>query len=221
MRVLKWVAFGAAAVVLAPVLGTVVPRPFLAQPASGEPLRTILVVANPIHTDIVLPLDPDVAARFAGLGASGLPVLHPQARWLAFGWGSRAFYIETPTWSELKPGPLFKALTLDDAVMHVTVAGSVDTAQSGVTEYRLDAAAFQRLVDAIDASFAKSGGDEPVPVAGAAYGPNDAFFEAHGRFNALVGCNTWTARALRTAGLQTGWWNPLPQSLSWSLALHN
>lgn len=221
MRVLKWFAVAVVAVVLALVLGAVVPRPFLAGPAGGDPVRTILVVANPIHTDIVLPLDADLADRFVDLAGLGLPVGHPDARWLAFGWGSRAFYIETPTWSDLKPGPLFKALTVDASVMHVTVAGEVDRARPEVTEYRLDQRAFDSLVAFIEASFVTAEGGARVPVPGAAYGTSDAFFEARGTFNALAGCNTWTASALRAAGLQTGWWNPLPQSLAWSLALHN
>ena len=54
-----------------------------------------------------------------------------------------------------------------------------------------------------------------------AYGPNDDFFEANGWFSAAVGCNTWTAGALREAGIRTGWWNPLPVSLSMSLDLYN
>lgn len=221
MRLLKRFFIGIAIAVCVVVLGAIVPRPLFEQAKEGEASRRILVIANPIHTDIVLPLDSDVAARFANLGAAGLPILHPNAEWLVFGWGSRAFYIETPTWSELKPGPLFKALTLDTSVMHVAVTGGIDTALPQVTEYWLDDAAFERLMTVIEASFVKGPDGQPVHIVGEAYGSNDAFFEAHGSFNALVGCNTWTARVLREAGLQTGWWNPLPQSLAWSLSLHN
>ncbi|WP_318246556.1 DUF2459 domain-containing protein [Rhizobium sp. T1470] len=53
------------------------------------------------------------------------------------------------------------------------------------------------------------------------YGENDAFFEAEGYFNAFLGCNTWTATALRQAGLVSGWWTALPWMLRASLWLHN
>ncbi|HTV69367.1 MAG TPA: TIGR02117 family protein [Rhizobiaceae bacterium] len=221
MRVLKRVSAGIAIAVLVVFLGTVVPRPLFEQARAGEATRHILVIANPIHTDIVLPLDADVGERFTNLAAASLPVTHPNAEWLVFGWGSRAFYIETPTWSELKPGPLFKALTLDSSVMHVAVTGAIDTALPQVKEYWLNDAEFERLMTVIEASFVRGSDGQPIHLAGESYGPDDAFFEAHGSFNALVGCNTWTARALREAGLQTGWWNPLPQSLAWSLNLHN
>jgi uncharacterized protein (TIGR02117 family) len=72
----------------------------------------------------------------------------------------------------------------------------------------------------IRSSFAETDG-VPVRLAGTGYTPNDTFFDAVGSFNAIVGCNTWTARALRQAGLRTGWWTPLPQTLAWSLALYD
>ncbi|MER9327007.1 DUF2459 domain-containing protein [Mesorhizobium sp. M0587] len=46
-------------------------------------------------------------------------------------------------------------------------------------------------------------------------------YQANDHFNALVGCNTWTAAAFRTAGLRTGRWNPLPVSLGLSMRLYN
>ena len=86
--------------------------------------------------------------------------------------------------------------------------------------YDLDEAEFVRLLDFIEKSF-QLGSEGPLRIPGAAYGDYDAFFEANGYFNAVLGCNTWTAAALREAGLQTGWWNPLPQTLAVSLDLHN
>jgi uncharacterized protein (TIGR02117 family) len=53
------------------------------------------------------------------------------------------------------------------------------------------------------------------------YGEYDRFYEANGTFTAVLGCNIWAAKALRTAGLRTGWWNPLPQTLRYSLELYN
>jgi uncharacterized protein (TIGR02117 family) len=210
------------AVVVAPLAGALVPRP-LVPPAMGETpaTRRVLVLSNPIHTDIALPADPDVLARFGFLEASGLPLDDERVRWVVLGWGGRSFYLETPTWSDLKAGPVFRALTVDTSVMHVAVGGSIDPAGEGVTAIDLDDLRFAKLVEAAAGSFARSGGGEPILVAGLSYGDYDRFYEAEGRFNALLGCNTWTGAVLRQAGLRTGWWNPLPQSLVWSLRAFN
>jgi uncharacterized protein (TIGR02117 family) len=220
MKVVRRLFYVVVALVFLVVLGTLLPRPLFADRSEGPAEHRILVISNPIHTDIAVPLDDDVRARFAPLVQAGIQADHPGARYLVFGWGSRAFYIETPTWSELKPGPLFSALTLDRSVMHVSVAGALEDAGIPLRSFALGGAEFERLLDFIETSFA-SGQQGPIAIADASYGEFDVFFEANGRFTALLGCNTWTAAALREAGLKTGWWNPLPQTLGLSLDLYN
>jgi hypothetical protein len=48
---------------------------------------------------------------------------------------------------------------------------------------------------------------------GRGYGPADIFYEGRGRYNAYRTCNEWTGEALRTAGVRTGVWTPLSQSI--------
>ncbi|MDQ0468871.1 TIGR02117 family protein [Labrys wisconsinensis] len=219
--ILRLFAAAVAALILAGVLGTLVPRPFRPPMAAGGPrTHRILVLRSPIHTDIAVPLDAVVRERFRFLADAGIPLDLPAVRYVVFGWGGRAFYLETPTWSDLKPGPVLKALTLDASVMHVDLAGAVSEPQPAVSGFDLDEAGFAALLDFIDASF-RRGPDGPIPIPGAAYTRLDGFFEANGRFNALFGCNTWTAAALRAGGLRTGWWNPLPWSLDLSMRLYD
>jgi uncharacterized protein (TIGR02117 family) len=209
------------AALLIPAAGTFIPRPLFAthQEQVAEP-RRILVLSNPIHTDIAIPLTEDTRATFGFLAPSGVPVAEPGAEWLIVGWGGRAFYLETPTWADLKPLPAFRALTIDNSVMHVDVAGGIDESHPSIMPLELNPAQFQHMTDFILASFARKDGDVIV-VPDTAYGQYDRFFEANGYFNAFLGCNTWTAAALRAAGLRTGLWNALPQTLTLSLKLFN
>lgn len=208
----------AVAIVLA--LGALVPRPLWPVAAKAESKRHILVLRNPIHTDIAIPVDEEVRRRFRFLADAGLPSDAPQVRYFVFGWGGRAFYLETPAWSQLKAVPVLKALTLDASVMHVDVAGAIAEPHPDVTGFDIADASFAALLDFIDASF-QQGPTGPVVIENAGYSNFDRFYEAKGHFNALVGCNTWTAAALRAAGLRTGWWNPLPLSLGLSMRLYN
>ncbi|RWM71513.1 MAG: TIGR02117 family protein [Mesorhizobium sp.] len=209
------------AIVLAVMLGTVIPRPLLPA-AAADPVATrhILVLKNPIHTDIAIPVDDDVRKRFHFLVDSGIPADMAEVRYIVFGWGGRAFYLETPTWSELKAVPVMKALTVDASVMHVDVAGNIVEPHPDVAGFDISEERFAALLDFIAASF-QQGPNGPILIENAAYSRFDRFYEANGRFNALVGCNTWTAAALRIAGLRTGWWNPLPASLDLSMRIYN
>ncbi|MEZ2330020.1 TIGR02117 family protein [Mesorhizobium sp. RCC_202] len=208
------------AVLLAAALGTLVPRPLWRAAIAGEATRHILVLKNAIHTDIAIPIDDGVRGRFAFLADAGLPTDAPDARYIVFGWGGRAFYLETPTWSQLKAVPVLKALTLDVSVMHVDITGAIKEPHRDVAGFDIDEAHFAALLDYIAASFQR-GPAGPLAIEDAGYSTYDRFYEANGHFNALVGCNTWTAGGLRAAGLRTGWWNPLPVSLWWSMRLYD
>jgi uncharacterized protein (TIGR02117 family) len=221
MKLLRRLFHAFALVVALLFASTLVPRPLFAVSDPEPATRRILVISNPIHTDIAIPIDAGVLQRFAPLVEAGVKADVPGAHYLVFGWGSRAFYIGTPTWADLKPGPLFSALTLDDSVMHVSLAGAIDETQIPVRGFDLTEAEFERLLEFIAGSFRLGLDGRPISIPDASYGEFDYFFEAKGRFTALLGCNTWAAAALRKAGLQTGWWNPLPQTLGLSLDLHN
>lgn len=228
MTALRWIVRGIIGLLVLVIgliglalLGTIVPFPFVAStaPASGPVIR-IYVASNPIHTDIAIPVESRSIARFAELAASGLPITHPEAEWLLVGWGGRSFYMETPSFNDIKPGPTFRALTLDAAVMHVDVLGPIDTSNPDLLPIDLDVQSYRALLEAMSQSFTRKDG-QIIPIPGYRLGPNDRFYEGEGWFNALLGCNTWTARMLRAAGLTTGLWNPLPQSLTLSLRLFN
>jgi uncharacterized protein (TIGR02117 family) len=223
MRYLKWFAGGFLAIVFMVAAGMLVPRPLFPHASAsdqGQAMRQILVISNPIHTDLAFPLDDETLRYFPFLEAEGLPVRHPMARWIIFGWGGRAFYLETPTWGDLKPMPVVKSLTLDQSVMHVEVVGELNLPNPAIYSIAIPKSDFDRMARAVAASFRVSDGAVQA-IPNKSYGRSDRFFEANGFFNALLGCNTWTASMLREAGLRTGLWNPLPVSLVRSLAMFN
>lgn len=225
MTIVKRVLVAIAVIAIGPAgalgLGALVSRPgadFPPLSAGGQ--TRILVAANAIHTDIVLPATPAILARFAFLEADGLSLGRPDVRSIIVGWGGRAFYTQTPTWGDLSLGPVLKALTLDSSVIHITLAGAIDPGSPNMRAFALDESRLQALLGFVDDRFRRDGEGERIPVIGAGYTPFDRFYEAKGWFNVLVGCNTFTAAALRAAGIATGVWTPLPQTLFWSLDHH-
>lgn len=149
-------------------LGTVVPRPLTTPAGAAVQGETqILLLANPIHTDIALPVDNEVRTAFADLVPSGLPVDMPGVEYLIVGWGGRSFYVETPTWGDIRPLPVLKALTIDRSVLHVSVAGPIDPAHPTVRPLMVTPEARSRMIAAIRESFIRDGG-LPVAIPGAA-----------------------------------------------------
>ena len=216
--------FGVAAILLLSGLaGAFVPRPFFGVSVDAVPVarsRTILVVSNPIHTDIALPLDAETLAAFPFLEADGFPVHNPLARWVLIGWGGRSFYMETPHWSDLKPMPVLRSFTVDQSVLHVEFLGAINEHDPAIMPVSVTEEGYRAMLSAISASFQRNAGATEI-IPDKSYDGADRFYEATGSFNAFAGCNTWTAAMLRTAGLRTGLWNPLPVSLNLSISRFN
>ncbi|ARM89647.1 urease-associated protein [Rhizobium sp. CIAT894] len=219
---IRWLLRIVFLIVFSAVCGTFIPRPLIA-PVEASPaaaMHRVLLLSGPIHTDIAIPLDEETRAAFSFLDGTDFPLGHPNAEWLIIGWGGRAFYLETPTWGQLKPLPVLRALTIDRSVLHIDLAGHITEPQPTIAAFDIGDDQMARLRKFISDSFVREAG-AVVPIPDAGYGEIDRFFEAKGYFNALFGCNTWTAAALRSAGLRTGLWNPLPQSLRLSLGVYN
>lgn len=176
------------------------------QPREGV---RIYVEDNGVHTGIVVP----VSATGEGWSVdwSDLPApddlgdpRRAAHRWRAFGWGARAFYLDTPTWADVNPLTVLRAATGSTrTVLHAeAIAEPVIGAQ--VRSILLTPDQYRRLAAFIRATAMERGGR----VHG--YGSHDIFVEAHGRYSAFRTCNTWTGEALRAAGVRVGAWTPFP-----------
>lgn len=164
---------------------------------AGQGVR-IYVVDNGIHTGIVLP------------AAGWQDIVRPRdlrdpryARhgWRSFGWGDRAFYVETPRWRDVRPGTVIRAaLGSRRTVMHVDAVPEPVPGRD-VRTLLLRPDEFARLTGFIRASFAPGAA---IP----GYGPDDAFYPAHGTYSAVRTCNEWTGAALRHAGVRMAAWTP-------------
>lgn len=178
---------------------------------SGPPARTIGLLQGPIHTDILFPLTPDIRTRFAFADAAGVPVRHPEGKWLMVGWGSRAFYITAGTYADITPGAVLTAATGDSAVVRLDVTGPLPPLPN-LRYLTLSEAQFRALVAKVEATLASQ-----APLDHPGFTGFDAFFPAHGRFHAFRTCNAWLGETFRAAGIPFGLWTPANWSVSLSL----
>ena len=177
------------------------------RPATGV---TIWVESNGVHTGIVVP---KVAA---GVDWRGLarPDHLADARYaahdhLSFGWGERAFYLETPTWAEVKLSTvLAAALGSRETLVHVDHVPRPREA-ADVRRVVLTPGQYRRLAAYITASI------RPGAKRHRGYFGYDAFYDGTGTYSALNTCNAWTGAGLRHAGVRVGAWTPFPATVMW------
>lgn len=167
----------------------------------------VYVEDNGIHTGIVLPAE--------GWGDLVRPehfrdARYARHRWRSFGWGDRAFYVQTPTWWDLRPITVIRAAMGSDAtVMHVDAVPEPRVGAQ-VRAITLRPAEYARLIGFIRASFASGASRH-------GYGDYDVFYPAHGRYSAIRTCNAWAGEALRHAGVRMGAWTPFSATVLRSL----
>jgi uncharacterized protein (TIGR02117 family) len=139
------------------------------------------------------------------------------ANYAAFGYGEREVYLNTPTWGDLSVRTaLWAALGGGEALVHVE---HVHEPQVDVDTRRimLRPDEYRRLVGFVRARFRLNDAGRTMPVLGRGYRDSDIFYQANGGYSAILTCNEWTGRALRAAGVRTGLWTPLEQSIMWRL----
>lgn len=184
---------------------------------SGPPAIEIGLLRGPIHYDILLPLNDNTLNGFAFSERAGVPLRHPEARWLIVGWGASGFYTTVRSYGDITAAVLWDGLTGDTSVMHVDVGGDIPPS-AGVTFLKISNAEFHALLTTLEASFARNAEGGFIPLTNAGFRDTDAFFAAKGHFHLLRTCNTWIGETLRSAGLRFGIWTPTPQSVALSLS---
>lgn len=162
--------------------------------------RRFYISSNGVHTDLIFHRD-DVPAALR----KGMDFFAAYDYW-AFGWGDKGFYLDTPTWAELKVSTAVEAMLLPSpTAMHVTGYRAVgkDWVTDTISDQQL-----AELATYIYDSFERTTEGYAQLIENAAYGDDDQFFEAQGNYNAVYTCNNWVNEGLKAAGVRTALWSP-------------
>ena len=206
---LGWLAVACGTIALALAAGALIPaNGDWREPAPGPNTVDLFVETNGVHTGLTLPI------FAAGVNwTDDFPITDADptlpATHIVLGWGSRDFYLHTPSWAQLKLSTALRAgLGLDSTLLHVGHLAN-PAAQSWRKPLRVSADQYRELAAGIRATRAPGGA-----IAG--YGKDDVFYPAAGRYSVARTCNEWVGERLRLAGVRTGAWTPLsPGVMRW------
>ncbi|MFD3001753.1 TIGR02117 family protein [Pontibacter toksunensis] len=191
------------------VLSSIPVKSSQAQASPADPIE-IYVTSNGVHTDIVVPVATAVIDWRSKIPLDHFENADSSYQYIAFGWGDRQFYMETPEWDDLTLGVALRAsLWPTPTAMHVEYISSRLTPTKRQQPVLLSAAHYRQLVAYIDASFQQENG-KYKHIAGSGYTGQDTFYEAHGKFYILKNCNNWVNQGLKAAEVEAALWAPLP-----------
>lgn len=162
------------------------------------------VISNGVHTDICLPVTTEVHDWSKFLKIEDYRGIEGDPSFISIGWGDKGFYLDTPTWADLKFSTAFNAAFLpSETAMHIAYHESTPVVGERVKLCSMNAEEYMRLIAFIFSSFEMKNGFNPAIIKGKGYTDVDNFYEANYNYYLLKTCNTWTNESLKIAGVRT------------------
>lgn len=163
------------------------------------------VISNGVHTDICLPVKNEIYDWSSFIAVQDFKGLYSNPKFVGIGWGDKGFYLETPTWADLKFTTAVNAIFIpSETAMHITYYDQVPVESERVVRCSMSEDEYLNLIEYVKASFEKNGRDVDAQlIAGKGYTLNDNFYEANGSYWGLKTCNSWANDALKIAGVKT------------------
>lgn len=207
---LKILGFILGAVFLYIILGVVLPLiPVSAEKTDDPKIIEAYILTNGVHTDLVVPVKTEFIDWSRKIPYGNTKSKQENFKFISFGWGDKGFYLNTPTWADLKFSTAFKAaFWLSESAMHCTYYNEMKVGED-CKKIMLTEKQYQALVKFIDDKFDKdAAGNYKFIKTDAVYDNNDAFYDAKGSYNFTYTCNTWANDGLKVAGQKAALWTP-------------
>ncbi len=169
----------------------------------------IYILTNGVHTDIVVPVRNDQIDWSREIRFENTTSQDSTMRYLALGWGDRGFYLETPTWADLKFSTAFRAaFGLSSTAIHATFYHEMKEGAS-CRKIMISKDQYARLIDFVSGTLKKDNSGHAIWIkTNANYDKTDAFYEATGSYSLFKTCNSWANTALKVSGQKCCLWTP-------------
>lgn len=210
MCILKTLGIIVGIVVLYALLGYLLPFIEVSSKDDGQKKEIpIYIYTNGVHTDIVMPVKNDLQDWGTKIPFSNTRSKRTDCNYIGIGWGDKGFYLDTPTWADLKFSTAFKAaFWLSESAMHCTYYEKMKEG-SDCKMMMISRKQYKDLVQFIEGKFDRDqNGNFVLIPTNAVYSDNDAFYDAKGKYSFLYTCNTWANDALKAAGQKAAFWTP-------------
>ncbi|MGN7865890.1 TIGR02117 family protein [Chryseobacterium sp. 22458] len=197
-------------VIIYVILGLLIPYiPVSAKDDGQKKEIPVYIYTNGVHTDIVMPVKNDLQDWSAKIPFADTKSKKTDYQYIGIGWGDKGFYLDTPTWADLKFSTAVKAaFWLSDSAMHCTYYRTMKEGED-CKMIMISRGQYENLVKFIEDKFDRDqNGKFMLIPTDAVYGDNDAFYDAKGTYSFLYTCNTWSNNALKAAGQKAALWTP-------------
>lgn len=210
MYVLKTIGVILGIVIVYVALGLALPLISVSAKDDGqEKVIPIYIYTNGVHTDIVMPVKNDLQDWSQKIPFNNIKSKKTDYSYIGVGWGDKGFYLDTPTWADLKFSTAIKAaFWMSESAMHCTYYRTMKEGDD-CKMIMISRNQYKDLVKFVEDKFDRDqNGNFILIPTDAVYADNDAFYDAKGTYSFLYTCNTWSNDALKAAGQKAALWTP-------------
>jgi uncharacterized protein (TIGR02117 family) len=177
----------------------------------------IYITSNGVHLDIIMPVATAEMDWRKFIHPGDFPGTVSLDHYIGFGWGERNFYINTPTWSDLRFDVAVAAMLWPTpSAMHVNYYQSRPRPDPHTVTVTLDDRELGVLLEYIFSSFQTKNG-RVIVIEGAGYDVDDNFYEARGKYHMFFTSNDWVNAAMKKTGVRSAVWSPFDKALLYQL----
>ncbi|MDX2227988.1 MAG: TIGR02117 family protein [Leptolyngbyaceae cyanobacterium bins.349] len=185
-------------------------------PANSACEFPIYISSDGFHTNFFIPVETTAFNWRQQFNLDQIANRSSQAyRYLQFGWGDRIFYIETPSWEQVRISNALRALFYWQNQSALFIKGHPHLPQLPEEQMKcvkLSRTDYLALMQFIQNTFEGSDRTPPQRLA-SGQDQESGFFAAQGHYSILNTCNSWTANGLRAANVNTPLWAGLAQPI--------
>jgi len=179
--------------------------------------HTVFLMKSGIHMDFLLPICNELKDWQEEFPISNTRSKDSTYKKIAIGWGSKDFYMNTPTWDDLTIKIfLISNFGLGSSAIHVKYYTDTLPKDSKIVSLKLSDNQYNKLVKYIENSLKRSGTTKSsfiLPKNPKVLSKNDAYYDAKQNYSLLFTCNSWINNGLKASGQKACLWTPYSQGI--------
>lgn len=162
-----------------------------------NPTTFVYLSTNGIHLSLILP-----AEHLSKEVKQGI-FLPTDSKFVSFGWGDENFYLNTPTWSDVKLKYAFGALFLNNSTL--LEVSSYHFQLKKWVKVPVNSEQLHKLNEYITGAFKTDGDTQKILINQNMY-PTSQLFKANGSYSPVKTCNTWVNTGFKKSGIKASYW---------------
>ena len=180
-------------------------------------IHTVFLMKSGIHVDFLLPISNEFKDWQEEFPISNTRSKDSTYKKIAIGWGSKDFYMNTPTWDDLTLKIfLISNFGLGSSAIHVKYYTDTLPKDSKILSLKLSDNQYKKLVKYIENSLKRSATTKSsfiLPKNPKVLSKNDAYYDAKQNYSLLFTCNSWINNGLKESGQKACLWTPNSQGI--------